>query len=70
MIAAYADTGAYQIAQVVAWRGEVDRAFEWLERAYEERDPGMGTVFVEPFFRPIRNDPRWHALLKKLRFVD
>src|SRR5213592_3248551 len=39
------DDGAaagYQIAEACAWRGEVDRAFEWLENAYAARDPGLG----------------------------
>ena len=36
----YAGEVAYQIAEVHAFRGEADLAFEWLERAYDQRDGG------------------------------
>ena len=42
----YQDTAAYQIAEVYASRGEVDRAFEWLERAYVQRDSGLSQIKV------------------------
>ena len=56
----------YQIAQVYAWRGDADRAFEWLERAWRERDPGICYVKYDPILRKIRGDPRYPALLKKM----
>ena len=34
-------TAAYQVAEAYAYRNEVDKAFEWLERAYEQRGPGV-----------------------------
>ena len=37
----YAGEAAYQIAEVHAFRGEADLAFEWLERAYDQRDGGL-----------------------------
>ena len=42
LIESSADTAAYQIAEVYAYRGEKDRAFEWLERARRQRDSGLG----------------------------
>jgi hypothetical protein len=39
---------AYQIAQVYAFRGESDKSFEWLERAYKQRDPGLPSIKVDP----------------------
>jgi tetratricopeptide (TPR) repeat protein len=53
------------IAGVYAWRGEKDRAFQWLERAYAQRS-GLTDIKVNPFFRKIRDDPRFTALLRKM----
>jgi eukaryotic-like serine/threonine-protein kinase len=64
----HAEGNAYQIAEVEAMRGEIDRAFEWLERALEERDSGVTHAKVNPRFRLLQGDPRWAPLLKKLGF--
>lgn len=64
----HAEGNAYQIAEVYSMRGEVDRAFDWLELAYEERDSGMTHVRVNQRFRCLRDDPRWPALLEKVGF--
>jgi len=57
----------YQIAQVYAWRGDRDHAFEWLERAYENRDPGLPYIKVDVFSQSLHGDPRFTALLAKLK---
>jgi TolB-like protein/Flp pilus assembly protein TadD len=57
---------AYQIAEVYAWRGETDRAIEWLERARAQRDGGLILLKVDPLLRNLRGDPRYKALLKKM----
>jgi serine/threonine protein kinase len=44
LIAKDAQEAAYQIAEVYAWRGEKDKAFEWLERAYQQRDSGLSEI--------------------------
>jgi serine/threonine-protein kinase len=62
----YAASASYQIAQVYAWRGEADRAFEWLERAVRLRDAGLGYLKYDPFLRKVRGDPRYAALLQKM----
>jgi len=41
LIAKYGTDGAFQIAQSYSFRGETDKAFGWLERAYEQRDAGL-----------------------------
>jgi TolB-like protein len=64
----HADGDAYQIAEVYSTRGETDAAFEWLERAIVERDPGVTHTKADPRFRPLTNDKRWPALLKKIGF--
>ena len=58
LIERYGNTAAYQIAEAHAWRGEHDRVFEWLERAYTQRDPGLSITLTDSFFRPVRDDPR------------
>jgi len=46
--------------------GEKDQAFEWLEKAYQEHDPLIGQLRVYPFFDPLRSDPRFNELVKKV----
>jgi len=58
---------AYQIAQVYAYRGESDKAFEWLERAYKQRDPGLPDIKSDPLLKSLHHDPRYAELLKNLR---
>jgi TolB-like protein/Tfp pilus assembly protein PilF len=61
---------AYVPASVFAWihlgLGEIDQAFTWLERAIDERDPMMVPIKSYPFFDPLRDDPRFAALLRKM----
>ncbi len=61
---------AFGIAISYAMVGNADRAFEWLERAYEDRDGGMVRLNVEPRFDTLRSDPRFGALLKKVGFQE
>ena len=58
--------GAYQVALVYAYRGEVDSAFAWLERGVEHRDGGVTTMLVDPLLANLHEDPRWEALLSKI----
>jgi len=60
----------FQIAMVYAFREEIDKAFEWLERAYEIHDAGIPLAKVHPFLEPLHTDPRWPAFLKKIGLVD
>jgi TolB-like protein/DNA-binding winged helix-turn-helix (wHTH) protein/Flp pilus assembly protein TadD len=60
-------TSAYQVAQVYAYRGESEKSFEWLERAYEQRDAGMTEMSTDPLLKNLRHDPRYAELLKKMR---
>jgi serine/threonine-protein kinase len=57
---------AYQVAQVHAWRGDREAAIEWLERAYRQRDGGLMWLKADPLLRPLRGDPRFQALLRKV----
>src|SRR6266404_3830039 len=67
LIAKYGTYAAYQIAQVYAFRGESDKSFEWLDRAYQQRDAGLPEIKTDPQLRNLRRDPRYAELLKKLR---
>jgi len=67
LIAKHRNDSAYQIAEVYAFRSESDKSFEWLERAYEQRDAGVPDIKVDPVFSSLRRDPRFTELLKKLR---
>ncbi len=58
------------IASVYAWRGEKDRAFQWLERAYSERDASITWLKIDTFFRGLREDPRYKALLRKMNLPE
>lgn len=58
---------AYQIAQIYGYRGETDKAFEWLDRAYAQRDGGLATLKGDLLLRHIERDPRYPALLRKMR---
>jgi TolB-like protein/DNA-binding winged helix-turn-helix (wHTH) protein/Tfp pilus assembly protein PilF len=58
---------AFQIAEVYAFRGESDKAFEWLERAYRQHDGGLTGLKINPVLRGLHQDSRYADLLKKMR---
>jgi len=65
-----ADHAAYQIAVTHAVRGEVDAAFDWLERGYRQRDAGLAVMRTHSQMRPLQGDPRWALMVRKMRFPD
>jgi TolB-like protein/Tfp pilus assembly protein PilF len=69
LIAKYSTGGAYQIAEAYAYRGESDKSFAWLERAYEQRDAGLPEIKTDPLFKNLRHDPRYTEFLKKMRLL-
>jgi len=70
MIAKFAETAAYQIAEVYAYRNDKDRAFEWLERARRQRDAGLAGLRADSLLQNLHNDPRWDALLRSMSLAD
>ncbi len=66
LITGHSDDMSFQIATVYAFRGDADKAFEWLDRAYEKRDPGVMAIIDNPFTRELQSDPRFGALCKKV----
>jgi TolB-like protein/DNA-binding winged helix-turn-helix (wHTH) protein/Flp pilus assembly protein TadD len=67
LIATHQNDAAYQIAEAYAYRGEADEAFAWLDRSYLQRDPGTPEFKTDPLMKSLRQDPRYAALLKKMR---
>jgi len=67
LIAKHDTESAYQIARGYAFRGESDRSFEWLERAYKQRDSGLPDIKTDPLLKNLRHDPRYTELLRKMR---
>jgi len=54
------------IAIIYLGLGDKDRAFEWLSKAYEERSTELIWLKVEPLYDPVRPDPRFIELLKRV----
>jgi TolB-like protein/Tfp pilus assembly protein PilF len=61
---------AVQIAEACAYRGETQAAFEWLDRAYRQRDAGLRWLKVDPLLATLRSDARYKALLHKMNLPD
>jgi hypothetical protein len=59
---------AYNIAYVLAYRNEADRAFTWLDKAVDYGDPGLSDIVVEPLFSNIHSDPRWMPFLDSIGY--
>jgi TolB-like protein/Tfp pilus assembly protein PilF len=66
LVARHASNAAAQVAEVHAWRGDRDKAFEWLERAHAQRDPGLMFAIYNPLFRKLHDDPRWKEFLRRM----
>jgi TolB-like protein/tetratricopeptide (TPR) repeat protein len=62
--------GAYDIALVYARRGELDQAFEWLDRAYQQREPSLYYLKLSQMTKNLRSDPRFNIMLRKLGLLD
>jgi tetratricopeptide (TPR) repeat protein len=65
-----ASGNAFQIAEVHAVRGEIDDAFEWLNKAHEQRDSGLSHAKVDPNLQSLHSDPRWPELLHIIGFSE
>jgi TolB-like protein/DNA-binding winged helix-turn-helix (wHTH) protein/Flp pilus assembly protein TadD len=67
LVAKHSADSPYQIAEIHAYRGEISPAFEWLERAYRDHDPGLNQLKSDPLLAGIRNDQRYDSLLRRMR---
>src|SRR5215475_11476922 len=57
---------AYQIAEVYAWRGETDQAFEWLQISLDNHDTGLLSLLIDPLMHSLRHDSRYEEMLSKV----
>jgi serine/threonine-protein kinase len=57
---------AYQVAEVYAWRGERDHAFEWLQISFDNHDTGLLSLLIDPLMRGLQHDPRYNSMLAKV----
>jgi TolB-like protein len=64
------DEGAFDYAAIYAQWGDVARALEWLETAGRLRDPSLTELKAEPDLDPLRNEPRFQAIERELKFPD
>ena len=65
MLADYGDSAAFQYAQVYAQWGEAETALDWLQTAMDIHDPGVLGIGADHLLDPLRQDPRFHELLKQ-----
>ena len=66
----YGTVAAFQIASILSHRGEIDLAFEWLDRAYAQRDGGMTALIYDLWLSNLHNDPRWEILIDKVGLLE
>ena len=70
LIRTMAGHAAYQIAEVYGFRGDNDKAFEWLEESLVIRDSGLVSTLGNPAFYDLRLDPRWQPFLDRLGLLE
>lgn len=56
--------------EAYAYRGEADKAFMWLDRAYQARDPGLSGIKRSVFLQRVQKDPRFGAMVRKLKLPE
>jgi TolB-like protein/Tfp pilus assembly protein PilF len=64
----FGDSASYQYAEIYAQRGDKEGAFAALDRAWAIHDPGLTTLKVDPYLDPLRADPHFAAMVKRLNF--
>ena len=60
----------YQMALIYAHRHDKERALAWLDNAYQNRDSGLLSIKGDPLLTPLETDPRYKALLHKLKLPE
>jgi tetratricopeptide (TPR) repeat protein len=58
----------YVLGLICVGLGKKGKAFDWLEEAYKQRDPDLPAIRLEPMFDPLRSDPRFRELLRRINF--
>jgi tetratricopeptide (TPR) repeat protein len=68
MTAAFGDDAAYQYATIYAQWGDRAKALEWLETAWRLRDSGLVELKTDSLMDPLRQEPRFMAIERELKF--
>lgn len=68
--AAFGDASANEFAEIDAQWGDKQSALRWLEKAFQLRDAGLSHLKADPLLDPLRNEPRFQAIVKALNFPD
>ncbi len=69
MVSEHSNDAAYQLAEIYAFGGDIDAAFDWLQRAYRQRDGGMSELIGNHFLSNLEKDVRWKRLLIKVSLI-
>ena len=64
----FGDAGSTQLAEIYAQLGDREAALSALERAYEVKDAGLSSMLVDPWLDPVRKEPRFVAIVRKMSF--
>jgi tetratricopeptide (TPR) repeat protein len=64
------DTNLYVVARYYAYLGDKDQAFAWLEKAYNKRHPFLHMLSWSPTWDPLRDDPRYENLLRRMKLAE
>jgi adenylate cyclase len=70
LIDLHAEDDAFSIAQVYSFRGENDRAFEWLDRAYVHHEKALMDIKGDPLIEKLTADPRYRVFLRKMNLPE
>jgi tetratricopeptide (TPR) repeat protein len=68
LMASQGDAEAFQYAEIYAQWGNIPKALEWLETAYRTRAPGLLYLKMDPLLDPLRQEPRFKEIERKLKF--
>jgi TolB-like protein/DNA-binding winged helix-turn-helix (wHTH) protein len=70
LIAKYSTGDAFEVATVYAFRNQQDEAFEWLHRAYAQREDSIAETNVHPLLKNLHSDPRYAAFLREIHLPN
>jgi hypothetical protein len=70
MIDDYGQTWPFGVAMTHAWHGDTDRAFEYLDTAFEQKSTYMTNLIYNPWLAPLYDDPRWEVIVDKMGLLE
>jgi hypothetical protein len=70
LVKQHADANAYGTSEVYSFRGQLDEAMQWLDRAYAQRDSQLAYVKSDLPFKNLEADPRYKAFLRKMNLPE